>query len=131
MTLNDLREKIKLLVKKIYKEEFLSKQDPSGYNNIANLPELKQVLDELLTPNFIYFIKKVNWVAPKPTTFYVELKNSQGFYLIYGKRSWVAQIEGKKYYLLNQAEQEQAIELIAKILRYKEFIPSSPSDEIM
>ena len=120
MTHEELRSKIKILVKKVYKEKFLSKQDPSGYNNITNLPELKQVLDEILTEDFIYFISSVNWVAPKPTTFYVELRNSRGFYLVYSKRSWIAEIEGKKYYLLNQAEQEQAVEAISKLLRYKE-----------
>jgi hypothetical protein len=34
------------------------------------------------------------------------------------ERSWVAQIEGKKYYLLNLSEEERAIEALARILRY-------------
>ena len=33
-------------------------------------------------------------------------------------RSWIAQIEGKKYYLLNLPEEERAVEAIARILRY-------------
>jgi hypothetical protein len=40
------------------------------------------------------------------------------FYLIYGKRSWIAQVEGKKYYLLNLPEEERAAMSIANILRY-------------
>jgi hypothetical protein len=40
------------------------------------------------------------------------------FYLIYGKRSWIAQVEGKKYYLLNLPEEERAAQSIANILRY-------------
>jgi hypothetical protein len=46
------------------------------------------------------------------------LKNDQNFYLIYGKRSWIAQVEGKKYYLLNLPEEERAAESIANMLRY-------------
>jgi hypothetical protein len=38
--------------------------------------------------------------------------------LIYGKRSWVAQVAGKKYYLLNLPEEERAAEAIANLLRY-------------
>ena len=38
--------------------------------------------------------------------------------MIYGKRSWIAQVEGKKYYLLNLPEEERAAQSIANILRY-------------
>jgi hypothetical protein len=38
--------------------------------------------------------------------------------LTYSPRSWVAQIEGKKYYLLNLSEEESATEAIARILSY-------------
>ena len=33
-------------------------------------------------------------------------------------RSWIAQVEGKKYYLLNLPEEQRAVEGIARILRY-------------
>ena len=46
------------------------------------------------------------------------MKNGEEFYLIYNKRSWIAQVEGKKYYLLNLPEEERAAEAIARILRY-------------
>ena len=42
-------------------------------------------------------------------------------------RSWIAQIEGKKYYLLNLPEEERAVEAIARILRYG--APGSGEDE--
>jgi hypothetical protein len=48
----------------------------------------------------------------------MNLKNNQSFYLIYGKRSWIAQVEGKKYYLLNLPEEQRAAEAISRILRY-------------
>jgi hypothetical protein len=46
------------------------------------------------------------------------LKNNQEFYLIYDSRSWIAQVEGKKYYLLNISEEQRAAEAISRILRY-------------
>ena len=60
----------------------------------------------------------IDWVAPKPTTFRINLKNDFNFYLIFTQKSWIAQVEGKKYYLLNLPEEERAIEAIARILRY-------------
>ena len=33
-------------------------------------------------------------------------------------RSWVAKVEGKKYYLLNLPEEEKAAEAISRILSY-------------
>jgi hypothetical protein len=38
--------------------------------------------------------------------------------LTYSPRSWVAQIEGKKYYLLNLSEEQNCVESIARILAY-------------
>jgi hypothetical protein len=63
-------------------------------------------------------LSTIDWVSPKPTTFRINLKNDQNFYLIYGTRSWIAQIEGKKYYLKNLDEEEKATKAISEILRY-------------
>ena len=73
---------------------------------------------DLLTKDFDFFLSTIDWVAPRPTTFRINLKNDQNFYLIYGERSWIAQIEGKKYYLKNLPEEEKAAKTIANILRY-------------
>ena len=64
------------------------------------------------------FIASIDWVAPRPTTFRINLKNDFNFYLIWSKRSWIAQVEGKKYYLLNLPEEERATDAIARLLRY-------------
>ena len=60
----------------------------------------------------------IDWVAPKPTTFRINLRNDFNFYLIFTKTSWIAQVEGKKYYLLNLPEEERAIVAVARLLRY-------------
>jgi hypothetical protein len=71
-----------------------------------------------LGPQFDLFIASIDWVAPKPTTFRINLKNNENFYLVYTPRTFIAEIEGKKYYLLNLNEQENAENAIARMLRY-------------
>jgi hypothetical protein len=81
-------------------------------------PKLKQVLVDLLTTQYEIFMKEIQWVAPCPTTFRIVLGNDESFLLIYTERSWIAQIEGKKYYLLNLSEEEGAAEAISRLLAY-------------
>ena len=88
------------------------------YDELTKFPELKAVIVDLLTHEFDNFIASIDWVAPRPTTFRINLKNDFNFYLIYTKRSWIAQVEGKKYYLLNLPEQERATDAISRVLRY-------------
>jgi hypothetical protein len=73
---------------------------------------------DLLTDQYGDFISDIWWVAPRPTTFKIILANDQNFYLIYTERSWIAQVEGKKFYLANLNEEERAADSIARILRY-------------
>jgi len=88
------------------------------YDELIKFPELKKILIDLLTNEFDKFLSSIDWVAPRPTTFRINLKNNQEFYIMFGKRSWIAQVEGKKYYLLNLPEEERAAEAISRILRY-------------
>jgi len=88
------------------------------YPVLTKFPILKKVVADLLTDQFEMFISDIQWVALRPTTFKIILANGQFFYFIYTERSWIAQVEGKKYYLLNINEEEHAAESIARILRY-------------
>ena len=118
MTKSELREKIKLLVKTVYGEKKLVDITAEKYDELTKFPELKDIIVDLLGPQFDVFLASIDWVAPKPTTFRINLKNGENFYLVYNPRSWVAEIEGKKYYLLNLNEQENAENAIARMLRY-------------
>jgi hypothetical protein len=71
-----------------------------------------------MTEDFKVFVESIDWVAPKPTTFRINLKNGQSFYLVYTTKSWIAQVEGKKYYLLNINELQNGTNAISRILRY-------------
>jgi hypothetical protein len=125
MTKDELKEKIKTLVKQVYKPETLSidtsdeiSLDAPKFPVLQKFPELKDIIIDLLTDQYEIFVTDIQWVAPKPTTFRVILGNGEPFMLTYTPRSWIAQIEGKKYYLLNLSEEESATEAIARVLAY-------------
>ena len=118
MTAAELREKIRMIVPTVVGQRKQADAAAVEYDEFAKFPELKKVIVDLLTYEFDNFISSIDWVAPKPTTFRINLKNDFNFYLIFTKTSWIAQVEGKKYYLLNLPEEERAIEAIARILRY-------------
>jgi hypothetical protein len=138
MTREELILRIKKLAPEIVKNRQQAEVMAVQYDELTKFPELKQILIDLLTTDFDKFLSSIDWVAPRPTTFRINLKNGQSFTLIYGKRSWIAQIEGKKYYLLNLPEEERAAEAIARILAYgakkgtpeeDTFTDSTPSEE--
>ncbi len=123
MTKDELKEKIKVLVKQVYKPKTLTAQDTISLDApkfpvLEKFPSLKEVIINLLTDQYELFITDIQWVAPKPTTFRIILGNGEPFMLTYTPRSWVAQIEGKKYFLLNLSEEESATEAIARVLAY-------------
>ena len=118
MTKQELRDKIKILAKRVYQDRIAVDQAAVEYDELTKFPELKDVIVALLGPQFDLFIASIDWVAPKPTTFRINLKNNENFYLVYTPRTFIAEIEGKKYYLLNLNEQENAENAIARMLRY-------------
>ena len=118
MTREELISRIKQMVPQIWDSRAKAETNAVEYDELTKFPELKQIIIDLLTTEFDNFLTSIDWVAPRPTTFRINLKNNQEFYLIYGKRSWIAQVEGKKYYLLNLPEEERAAEAISRILRY-------------
>jgi hypothetical protein len=131
MTKNELRDKIKTLVKQVYstkandtvaKIDLDASQtvslDTTRFPVLAKFPTLKDTIIKLLTDQYDLFIKDIEWVAPRPTTFRIILANEQPFYLIYTDRTWIGKVEGKKYYLLNLSEEQNCIESIARILTY-------------
>jgi hypothetical protein len=134
MAKQELKDKIRSIAKKAYNtltspESVGSKSDSleatpdkstKSFPIIDKFPDLEPVIISLLTDQFGSFVDDIWWVAPRPTTFKIILVNKQAFYLIYTQRSWIAQIEGKKYYLNNHNEEARAAESIARILRYGE-----------
>tara|TARA_R110000796_G_scaffold251212_1_gene382101 strand:+ start:23 stop:493 length:471 start_codon:yes stop_codon:yes gene_type:complete len=118
MTKDEFKERIKGLAFGVIRDRKKAEIASVEYDELTKFPELKKAIISLLTTDFDPFLSSIDWVAPRPTTFRINLRNDQNFYLIWMGRSWVAQIEGKKYYLLNLPEEERAVEAIARILRY-------------
>ena len=119
MTREELKFKIQDLVRQVYgPRRAASAYGETESDELTKFPELREILVKLLTDDFKVFVDSIDWVAPKPTTFRINLKNGQNFYLIYTLRSWIAQVEGKKYYLLNLNELENGTSAISRVLRY-------------
>ena len=129
MTKSEFKEKIKALVKQVYSKTAKSTEvdidspsvvslDTTRFPVLVKFPTLKEAIVKILTDQYELFIKDIEWVAPRPTTFRIVLANDQVFYMIYTDRTWIAKVEGKKYYLLNLSEEQNCIEAIARILSY-------------
>ena len=118
MTSSELKDKIKVLVKKVYKEKGKGNDAAIAYDELVKFPELKAVIIDLLTVDFDQFLESVDWIAPRPSTFRINLLNGENFILIFDPRSWIAKISGKKYYLLNLDEEEMAAKAISRLLSY-------------
>lgn len=118
MTKQELIYKIKKFTLEAYQNVTKAESSAVEYEVLTQFPELKAIIIDLLTYDFNSFLSSIDWVAPRPTTFRINLKNDQEFYLIYNKKDWIAQIEGKKYFLLDLSEEEAAAEAIARILKH-------------
>ena len=138
MTASELKEKIKILAKQVYtKDTPVNVDSPSEINLdieetfpvLGKFPDLKKVIIDLFTKQYELFIEDIQWVAPRPTTFRILLANGESFFLHYTPRSWVATIEGKKYYLANLGEEEQAAQTLARVLSYGIKTEATPEGE--
>ena len=129
MTKNEFRDRIKSLVKQVYSGTTKSTEvdldtvsavslDTTRFPVLAKFPSLRDTISKLLTDQYDLFLKDIEWVAPRPTTFRIVLANDQVFYLIFTDRTWIGKVEGKKYYLLNISEEQNCVESIARILSY-------------
>jgi len=148
MTKSEFKNRIKTLVKQVYskintKSDEIDLDNPSAvsldntrFPVLNKFPTLYDALVKLLTTQFDLFLKDIEWVAPRPTTFRIILGNDQVFYLIYTDRTWISKVEGKRYYLLNLSEEQNCIEAIARILSYgakevvKEEVPTDSTSEV-
>ena len=127
MNKQELRSIVKKSIIKKMKKEGVNKYQE--YKILNHVPDMISILTDLLSPQFNLFVKDIQWVAPKPPTFRVILENNFSFYLSDLGRSWMAEVEGKRYYLLNLGEEDQAIDSIARLLKYGKAVnPDNEAD---
>jgi hypothetical protein len=113
-----LEKYIKVAVKKAIKEaeEQQQKAEKSMYM-VYRFPGLKKLMEDLMSPAFGRYINGINIVAPKPTTFKVDLTNGQDFSIKYiGKGNFQVKVAGRKYDPINLGELERASQGIADLL---------------
>ena len=118
MTAAELRKKIQILARQAYKDVVKVNDAAEAYPEIKSFPPLKDIIVNLLTNEFDSFIESVDWGAPRPTTFRINLLNGENFLLMYTVKSWIGQVAGKKYYLLNLDEEERCALAINRLLRF-------------
>jgi hypothetical protein len=85
---------------------------------LGKFPTLHRTLVSLMTDDFRTFVQDVQWVAPKPTTFKVLLKNGQMFHLKWLGKGFEAQIAGKRYYIAKVNDFQQALDKLNDLLKY-------------
>ena len=91
--------------------------------------ELKKWLKEIFVNQHEIFIRDIEWVSPNPLTFRIVLVNDEMFYMIRKGRTWIAKIEGKKYYLINTSEFEIACQAITRLLEYASTLKKDIKDD--
>ena len=113
-----LEKYIKVAVKKALKEqEEQQRKAEKAMYLVYRFPGLKKVMEDLMSPAFGRYVNGINIVAPKPTTFKVDLTNGQDFSIKYiGKGNFQIKVAGKRYNPINVGELERASQSIADLL---------------
>jgi hypothetical protein len=106
------------IVRKAVKEK-IHLSNVKNDDNVQEFTYLRDTLTDLLTDQYPTFINGVDWVAPKPTTFRVNLRNGQYFMLIWNVDDFQAIVAGKKYDLSSLPQQENATKAISRLLYTK------------
>lgn len=76
---------------------------------LNKFPTLRHGLQRLMTDQYSEFVSGIDWVSPKPTQFRINLKNGQNFTLKWMGKDFEATISGKRYYLGQLVDFQQAL----------------------
>jgi hypothetical protein len=69
-----------------------------------------------MSQDFTAFVENIEWVAPRPTTFKITLKNLNSYHLIWTGTEFTARVSGTQYNLANLGEEQRAIKAIQELL---------------
>ena len=84
---------------------------------LGKFPTVKAALVKLHTEDFKEFIDSIDWVSPRPSSFRINLKNGQDYTLKWMGEGFQATIMGKRYYLNNISEYQQALDKLEVLYR--------------
>lgn len=99
-------------------EDDSDEPDTEDYTDtiLNKFPTLKRSIVHLLTADYRQFVDKIGWVAPKPSTFMIFLKNGQTFTMKWLGKGFQATIGGKNYDLINLPQYQQALDKLGIVL---------------
>jgi hypothetical protein len=125
-----LEKYIKVAVRKALQEqEAAQKRAEKSMYLVYRFPGLKKVMENLMSPAFGRYISNISIIAPKPTTFKIELINGQDFSVYYlGSGKFNTKIGGKKYRPDDIAESERASKAIVDLLELN-YAPKEGTEE--
>ena len=113
-----LEKYIKVAVRKaLQEEEQRQKKATRAMYLVYRFPGLKDLMENLMSPAFARFVTNVSIIAPKPTTFLIEMINGEDFNIRYdGRKNFTVKVAGRKYNVQNLGELERAQQAIANTL---------------
>ena len=117
LTKEELKEIMLEAYVEVLQEEEGAVLETSTDEILGKFPTVKKTVVSLFTKEYPEFVKTIRWVAPKPSTFAIDLANGQSFNLKWMGKGFEAQVEGKKYYLNDLSDYQQALDKINDILK--------------
>lgn len=95
---------------------------------LQKFPTLKKTIVRLMTDDYKEFMESIDYISPRPTAFKVNLTNGQSFTLKWMGKNFEATILGKRYYLGQLSNYQQALDKLS--ILYKEGPITQPEDEL-
>ena len=117
ITKEELRELMLEAYVEVLQEEEGAVLETSTDEILGKFPTVKKALVSLFTSEYPEFVTDVRWVVPKPSTFAIDLKNGQSFNIKWMGKGFEAQVEGKKYFLNDLADYQQALDKLNDLLK--------------
>ena len=120
MTKKELADKVRAAARNIASRAEMPETDsPMSFkysDMLYKFPKLQETLVRLLSNDFTSFIENIDWIAPRPTTFKITLKNQNIFYLIWNGAEFTARVAGTQYNLSSLGDEQRAIKAIQELL---------------
>lgn len=120
MTKKELADKVRVAAQKIAgNNDKLETPTAAAFKYspmLEKFPKLQETLITLMSHEFTAFVENIDWVAPRPTTFKITLKNFNSFHLIWNGTEFTARVAGTQYDLSNLGEEQRAIKSIQELL---------------
>ena len=120
MTKKELADKVRAAARNIASRAEMPETDsPMSFkysDMLYKFPKLQETLVRLLSNDFTSFVENIDWIAPRPTTFKITLKNQNIFHLIWNGDEFTARVAGTQYNLSSLGDEQRAIKAIQELL---------------